>query len=109
MMAHNVYNHIRAVQIANDINDIEMVKHRPQVKHWRKTKDSDNTDQMSDFVPRNILYFNTFVEELFESEKPMELLDSAASFLADNRGTRWQTSTGGGKGQNNFSSLFEGA
>ena len=109
MMAHNVYNHIRAVQIANDINDIEMVKHKPQVKHWRKTKDSDNTDQMSDFVPRNILYFNTFVEELFESEKPMELLDSAASFLADNRGTRWQTSTGGGKGQNNFSSLFEGA
>jgi len=109
MMAHNVYNHIRAIQIANDINDIEMVKHRPQVKHWRKTKDSDNTDQMSDFVPRNILYFNTFVEELFESEKPMELLDSAASFLADNRGTRWQTSTGGGKGQNNFSSLFEGA
>jgi len=109
MMAHNVYNHIRAVQIANDINDIEMVKHRPQVKHWRKTKDSDNTDQMSDFVPKNILYFNTFVEELFESEKPMELLDSASSFLADNRGTRWQTSTGGGKGQNNFSSLFEGA
>ena len=109
MMAHNVYNHIRAVQIANDINDIEMVKHRPQVKHWRKTKDSDNTDQMSDFVPRNILYFNTFVEELFASEKPMELLDSASSFLADNRGTRWQTSTGGGKGQNNFSSLFEGA
>jgi len=109
MMAHNVYNHIRAVQIANDINDIEMIKHRPQVKHWRKTKDSDNTDQMSDFVPRNILYFNTLVEELFESEKPMELLDSAASFLADNRGTRWQTSTGGGKGQNNFSSLFEGA
>ena len=109
MMAHNVYNHIRAVQIANDINDIEMVKHRPQVKHWRKTKDSDNTDQMSDFVPKNILYFNTFVEELFESEKPMELLDSASSFLADNRGTRWQTSTGGGKGQNIFSSLFDGA
>jgi len=107
MMAHNVYNHIRAVQIANDINDIEMVKHRPEVKFWRKTKDSDNTDQMSDFVPRNILYFNTFVEELFTSEKPMELLDSASSFLADNRGTRWQTSTGGGKGQNNFSSLFQ--
>jgi hypothetical protein len=39
----------------------------------------------------------------------MELLDSASSFLADNRGTRWQTSTGGGKGQNNFSSLFDGA
>ena len=32
----------------------------------------------------------------------------AASFLADIRGTRWQRATGGGKGKNNFSSLFEG-
>ena len=109
MMAHNVYNHIRAVQIANDMNDIESVKHQPEAKHWRKIKDSDNTDQMSDFVPRNILYFNTFVKEVFESEKPMELISSATSFLADLRGTRWQRATGGGKGKNNFSSLFEGA
>jgi hypothetical protein len=109
MMAHNVYNHIRAVQIANDMNDIESIKHQPEVKHWRKIKDSDNTDQMSDFVPRNILYFNTFVEELFESAKPMELISSTTSFLADLRGTRWQRATGGGKGKNNFSSLFEGA
>jgi hypothetical protein len=109
MMAHNVYNHITAVQIANDMNDIESVKHQPQAKHWRKIKDSDNTDQMSDFVPRNILYFNTFVKEVFESEKPMELISSATSFLADLRGTRWQRATGGGKGKNNFSSLFEGA
>jgi hypothetical protein len=109
MMAHNVYNHITAVQIANDMNDIESVKHQPEAKHWRKIKDSDNTDQMSDFVPRNILYFNTFVKEVFESEKPMELISSASSFLADLRGTRWQRATGGGKGKNNFSSLFEGA
>jgi hypothetical protein len=109
MMAHNVYNHIRAVQIANDMNDIESIKYQPEAKHWRKIKDSDNTDQMSDFVPRNILYFNTFVKEVFESEKPMELISSATSFLADLRGTRWQRATGGGKGKNNFSSLFEGA
>jgi len=107
MMAHNVYNHIRAVQIANDMNDIEMVKHQPDVKHWRKTKASDNTDEFSDFVPRNILYFNTLVEQVFTSEKPMQVIDNASSFLADIRGTRWQTSTGGGKGKNNFSSLFE--
>jgi hypothetical protein len=75
MMAHNVYNHIRAVQIANDLNDIEMVKHQPDVKHWRKTKDSDTTDEFSDFVPRNILYFNTLVEQVFTSEKPMEVID----------------------------------
>ncbi len=107
MMAHNVYNHIRAVQIANDMNDIEMVKHQPDVKHWRKTKDSDSTDEFSDFVPRNILYFNTLVEQVFTSERPMELIDRASGFLADIRGTRWARATGGGKGKNNFSSLFE--
>jgi len=107
MMAHNVYNHIRAVQIANDMNDIEMIKHKPDVKHWRKTKDSDNTDEFSDFVPRNILYFNTLVEQVFTSEKPMQVIDNATGFLADIRGTRWARATGGGKGKNNFSSLFE--
>jgi len=107
MMAHNVYNHIKATHLANDLNDIEMVKHQPEVKHWRKTKDSDSTDEPSDFVPRNILYFNTLVKEVFTSETPMEVIDSATSFLADIRGTRWQRATGGGKGKNNFSSLFE--
>ena len=38
MMAHNVYNQIRAIQIANDLNDIESMKYRPEVRHWRKTK-----------------------------------------------------------------------
>ena len=107
MMAHNVYNQIRAVQVANDMNDIESVVHRPEVKHWRKTKASDTTDEHSVYVPRNILYFNTFVEEVFTSEKPMELIENARSYLADIRGTRWARATGGGKGKNNFSSLFE--
>ena len=108
MMAHNVYNQIRAVQTANDLNDIERLKYQPQVGHWRKTKGSDNTDEFSEYVPRNILYFNTLAEEVFTSEKPMDVINNASSFLADIRGTRWQRATGGGKGKNNFSSLFEG-
>ena len=75
--------------------------------HWRKTKGSDTTDNMSTFVPRNILYFNTLVEEVFSAENPMEIINDAKSFLADIRGTRWARHTGGGKGKNNFSSLFE--
>ena len=64
MMAHNVYNHIRAVQIANDMNDIERLKHQPDPKTWMKVKNADNTDEPSEFVPRNILYFNTLVEQV---------------------------------------------
>ena len=107
MMAHNVYNQIRAIQIANDLNDIESMKYRPEVKHWRKTKASDKTDEPSIYVPRNILYFNTLVEEVFTSEKPMDVIANASSYLADIRGNRWARATGGGKGTNNFSSLFE--
>ena len=107
MMAHNVYNQIRAIQIANDLNDIESRKYRPEVKHWRKTKASDKTDEPSIYVPRNILYFNTLVEEVFTSEKPMDVISNASSYLADIRGNRWARATGGGKGTNNFSSLFE--
>ena len=108
MMAHNVYNHIRAVQIANDMNDIERLKHQPDPKAWMKVKNADNTDEPSEFVPRNILYFNTLVEQVFTSETPMEVISNARAFLADIRGTRWQRATGGGKGKNNFGSLFEG-
>jgi len=107
MMAHNVYNQIKAVQVANDLNDIEMVKYQPQVSNWRKTKASDNTDEMSNFVPRNILYFNSLIKDVFTSETPMQVINDAKSFLADIRGTRWARHTGGGKGKNNFSSLFE--
>ena len=83
-------------------------QYNPWAKHWRKTKGQDNTDEFSKFVPRNILYFNTLVEEVFTSEKPMEVINNAKSFLADIRGTRWQRATGGGKGKNIYSSLFEG-
>ena len=50
---------------------------------------------------------NTLVEEVFTSEKPMEVISNASSYLADIRGNRWARATGGGKGTNNFSSLFE--
>jgi hypothetical protein len=107
MMAHNVYNQIKAVQVANDLNDMESVKYQPQVKNWRKTKASDTTDEMSNFVPRNILYFNSLVKDVFTSETPMQVIQDARPFLSDIRGTRWARHTGGGKGKNNFSSLFE--
>lgn len=65
MMGHNVECHIRAVQRANNLADIESVRHQPNWRRWRKVKDADKSDEMSEWVPRNVLYFNRFVEELF--------------------------------------------
>ena len=66
MMAHNVYCHIVAVQRANNLMDIETARIRPDWKSWRKVKDADKSDEISAWVPRNILYFDRFVEELFD-------------------------------------------
>lgn len=109
MMGHNVECHIKAVQRANQLMDIETAKVQPDWRHWRKLNARDsNGDQFSDWVPRNILYFDRFVKELFETktkEEAFEILDShqARAFLTSLEGSRLQ----GGPAQNTFRSLFD--
>jgi len=93
MMGHNVYTHIKSVEKANQLADIEYVTHKPEWKHWRKLKDSDRSDDYSDWIPRNLLYFNGFVKDLFESETPMDMLDEARAFLDSCANTRWRKSS----------------
>lgn len=110
MMGHNVYCHIVAVQRAQHLMDIEIAKTKGKLswKHWKKVKANDTSDEYSDWVPRSILYFNSFVEDLFNTktkEEAFELIDShqGKAFLTSLEGARLQ----GGPAQNNFSGLFE--
>jgi hypothetical protein len=79
MMGHNVECHIRAVQRANNLADIEYASYKPNWRSWRKVKDADKSDERSEWVPRNILYFNEFVEELFA----LKTKDEAFALIAD--------------------------
>jgi hypothetical protein len=93
MMAHNVYCHIVAVQRANNLMDIERAKGSPDWRHWRKVKDADKSDEYSDWVPRNILYFDRFVEELFDLKTKDEAFEMIAEaerlgFLQNLEGAR---------------------
>ena len=91
MMAHNVYCHIVAVQRANTLADIESTSYKPDWRHWRKVKEADKSDEFSEWVPRNILYFNTFIEELFAcgtKEEAFAMIKEADSFLKDLEGAR---------------------
>ena len=93
MMGHNVECHIRAVQRANNLADIEYANHRPDWRHWRKVKDSDKSDERSEWVPRNVLYFNRFIEELFECKdqtSAFEMIEEAErlGFLQNLEGAR---------------------
>jgi len=109
MMGHNVECHIKAVQRANQLMDIEIAKAKPDWRHWNKLNAKDSTsDQYSDWVPRNILYFDRFVTELFETKDLAEALamleePKAKAFLTSLEGARLQ----GGPAQNTFGNLFE--
>lgn len=99
VMAHNVYQHIRAVQVANNFVDIETQNYQPNVRDWKKLKGKQGN--LSPWVPRNLLYFATFVEELFSSSNPITLLDDNMMFLHD-------LSNSSNKSVNpTFNSLFE--
>jgi hypothetical protein len=65
VMAHNVYNHIQAVQEINRLADIEYAIRDIDYTGWTK---KSNKGPMSDFVPNNILFFNAFVKELFSRD-----------------------------------------
>jgi hypothetical protein len=93
IMAHNVYQHIRCMQIANDLVDIETQEYSLNVRDWKKLKGKAHSKGPSEWVPRNILYFAPFVEELFTSSKPMTLIEDNRAYLKDisntaNRGTK---------------------
>ena len=102
MMGHNVNQHIKIVQKANQIMDIESVIHKPDYRHWRKAKQKETATEYSDWCPRNVLYFNSFIEDFFKSEKPMEMLNDNKAFLDDIKGVRWTGNSG-----NVFNDLFD--
>ena len=108
MMGHNVYCHIVAVQRAQQLMDIEIAKTKGKInwRHWKKVKSGDMSDEYSDWVPRNVLYFNNFVEDLFNTStkaEAFEMIEQAGPFLRSLEGARLQ----GGPAQNTFGSLFE--
>jgi hypothetical protein len=107
MMGHNVECHIVAVQRAQQLMDIEIAKTKDKLhwSHWKKVKSNDMSDEYSDWVPRNILYFNSFVEDLFNTKtkaEAFEMIEQATSFLKTLEGARLQ----GGPAANTFGSLF---
>lgn len=106
-MGHNVYCHITAVQRANHLADIEHARFKKTWRDWKKLNGRDSSiDEPSPYVPRNILYFEQFVNELFETKTKAEafaLIDSAKTFINSLDGARLQ----GGPARNKFHSLFE--
>lgn len=109
MMGHNVYCHIVAVQRAQQLMDIEVAKIQGKLnwRAWHKLNAKNSaSDEYSEWVPRNILYFSQFIQELFETKTKTEaftLIERAGPFLRSLEGARLR----GGPAQNTFGSLFK--
>jgi hypothetical protein len=103
-MGHNVECHIKAVQRAQQLMDIECARFTPD---WRlKGIEGKKEIEYSDWVPNRILYFSTFVEELFNTKTKTEafqLIEDAKQLLKSLEGARLQ----GGPADNNFTKLFD--
>ena len=103
LMAHNVYNHIAAVQEANRLVDYELSRTHMQnicYTDWTKEKRSSNANELSPYVPGAILFFNKFIEELLDpaNPDPYAMLDANKTFL--------DTISFGGKDVDMFKELF---
>jgi hypothetical protein len=109
MMGHNVNSHITSVQRANQLMDIEIAKSKDKInwRAWRAVKSGDNSfDQYSEWVPRNILYFANFIEDLFNTKtkaEAFEMIEDGITFIRALEGTRSQD----GMACNTFFNLFD--
>ena len=89
--------------------DIEIAKSKGKInwRAWRAVKSGDNSfDQYSDWVPRNILYFANFIEDLFNTKtkaEAFEMIEDGITFIRALEGTRSQD----GMARNTFFNLFD--
>lgn len=104
VMAHNVYNHIQAVQEINRLADIEYAIRGDSVnfRDWY-TGRKKTSAPLSDFVPNSILYFESFVKEVLDPS-----CKDPYTMLADNQAFLDFVSFGKKEASTTFSSLFGG-
>jgi hypothetical protein len=79
IMAHNVYNHIQAVQETLRLADIEYARTTVDYKDWAGF--GKKAPNHSEFIPNDILYFNNFAEVLFN---PATTMAAARQMIVDN-------------------------
>lgn len=111
VMAHNVYNHIQAVQEINRLADVDYAMRDPEsadYNQWiinRHKGGKKKLGNKSDFVPNSIIFFNDFVTKLLDPscKDPYALLetDDVTIFL--------DYISFGDKSDNEFSKHFGGA
>lgn len=105
VMGHNVYNHIQAVQEINRLADLDYATRKTvDYRDWKSQRDRKKMSNMSDFVPNSIIWFNDFVEKLFDpsNKDPYTMLKDDNELFLD------YVSFGNKKESSRFNALFGG-
>ena len=93
LMAHNVYQHIESCQRANTLADIACTRYKPSHLEWNKVKPGQSEFDL--WVPRDVIYVTEFINKLFKSETPMEMLEQAQPMLTHFSGMKTIKTTQG--------------
>lgn len=81
MMAHNVYNHIHAIQEVNRLADIDHATRKSvDYRDWYILRNSKKQANLSGYIPNSIIFFNDFVQKLFDPGNP-----DARGMIEDNK------------------------
>jgi len=86
MMGHNVFQHIESVQRANALLDTACVLHKPDPSKFSKAKGV--SAELSNWVPRSVIYGVELINRVFTSETPYTELDNAQALLAELNGKK---------------------
>jgi hypothetical protein len=90
IQAHNAEYHIRGMQDAIRRFDHEYEMLRDKINIATMSLDKKKPNTLSDIVPDTVVYFAKFVEELFVSNDPMQMLTDYRAFLRKCEGSRVQ-------------------
>ena len=90
-MGHSVFNHIDAVQEANRLADIESYRDTVHYANWVKPKKkSSKAQEISPYVPVNIYFFTSLIQEVLDPACP-----NPRKIIADNKELLDHLSMGG--------------
>lgn len=86
MMGHNVYQHIESVQRANALADTAHQLYTVDPSTYSVVK--KGTRELSEWVPRNVIYIMELIDRVFKSQTPFTELDKAQKLLSNFNGTK---------------------
>ena len=81
MMAHNVERHIISVLTANNLAENAFLMNSVDIRDWSQYTSKKASVKLDPHIDTKLIFFNQFIEDLFKSETPFDLLNDYIPML----------------------------